>query len=109
TQAKVNIPNAGRPEATTKEFTTRLVEVPTNVTTPPRTDAYDRGSSKRDAGILRWRATTPSSVPTTAVLLRNADAAAVTPVRRNIAPVRLLPPNSGSERRSSKDARSSTI
>jgi hypothetical protein len=50
TQTGSNMPSGGRPALTMKELTTRLVEVPTSVVTPPNTAAYDSGMSSFEAG-----------------------------------------------------------
>lgn len=47
------LPIAGRPASIANEFTTRFVDVPTSVVTPPSTGANDSGISRRDGATCR--------------------------------------------------------
>src|SRR5688500_6670548 len=73
-------------------FTSKLVEVPIKVQHPPRMDEYERGISKRDAGMSFERASpsaTGSRIATMAVLFIHALKKAVSTEMASIA-IRVL-------------------
>ncbi len=98
--------SAGSPASIAKEFTTRLVEVPTRVVIPPRIEAYDRGISSFEGGWRRCFEIGPSSAPTTAVLFMKAEIRVAKPPSFSIARPS-LPLSSEEDRRSSSGERSS--
>ncbi len=85
-----NTPRGSPVSWSSRPETTRLVEVPSRVTTPPRRAANEIGIRNRDGEMPRLRhhvMTSGISMATSGVLGNTVDAAAVGTRRRAMAPV----------------------